>query len=53
MPEEEPFHVSLALLWDYNPLVVSEGHVPLQSLVAFEFVLEAELVVLVGEFEEV
>lgn len=40
-------------MWSCNPLVIPEGHVPLQGLVAFELILEAELVVLVGEFEEV
>lgn len=40
-------------MWTYDPLVILEGHVPLQGLVAFELILEAELVVLVGEFEEI
>lgn len=40
-------------MWNYGPLVILQGHVPLQGLVAFELILEAELVVLVGEFEEV
>lgn len=40
-------------MWNYDRLVILEGHVPLQGLVAFELILEAELVVLVGEFEEV